>query len=77
MALNGDILGAAIMAAIDAEIAGTPIDTTVRADIWKAVGNAIVNHIQLNAVVTLGVASAAGVQPGAGTAIVTGTGSLT
>ena len=63
MAMNGDTLGLAIKAAIDA--VG---DKTNRDDVFKAMGNAIVTHIQTLAQVStiVTVASVAGVMTGGG-----------
>lgn len=57
--MNGDLLGQEIMAAIDA----VP-DKTDRESLMKAIGGAIVNHIVINAIVT--VTSVSAVTPGAG-----------
>lgn len=66
MALNGVILGDAIVAAIDSAVAahGSAGDAQ-RSAIWRAVGQAIVAHIQ-TATITVTVASVAGVVPGPG-----------
>lgn len=60
MAMNGDTLGAAIKSAIDALA-----DKTDRTALFKAMGDAIVQHIQANATVT--VTSVSGVTTGSGT----------
>lgn len=86
MALNGNTLGQEIWDALDA--AGYPMDPTAL-DVWKAVANAIVDHVTANAqvdtntssnvVVTSvsGVTTGPGVSgPGAGTATGTGTGTI-
>lgn len=54
MALNGDLLGSEILAAVDAAIAenGTP-GTAQRTAIFAAFGNAIVAHIVTNGVVNI------------------------
>lgn len=62
MAMNGNVLGDAIKAAIDA--VG---DKTDRQAIFRALGDAIVTHITANASVTVTVASVSGVTVGAGT----------
>ncbi len=59
MPLNGAVLGAAIKAAVDAVV-----DKTDRDDLFTAMGNAIVAHIQANAQVF--VASVSGVTTGGG-----------
>ena len=67
MALNGNILGDAIRTAVE-----TAVETTREAGdaqrraIWRAVGNAIVQHITTFAVVNVTVPSVSGVTPGAG-----------
>lgn len=65
--MNGDVLGAALKAAVDAVA-----DKTDRDALFKAMGDAIVLHIQTNAAVTVtsvsGVTIGTGVSgPGAGT----------
>lgn len=55
MALNGDVLGELIKSATDTVVAaatasGQPIS---RDDLFKAMGNAIVNYITTNAVVVV------------------------
>lgn len=69
MALNGDTLGLALSAAVQAlsQAQKENLDT-----VWKTIGNAIVDHIKTNAVVTVssvsGVTVGGGVSgPGAGT----------
>lgn len=62
MAMNGNVLGDAIKAAIDA--VG---DKTDRQAIFRALGDAIVTHITANASVAVTVASVSGVTVGAGT----------
>lgn len=69
MAMNGDVLGLAIKAAVQAAAAADPSD---RDAMFKAMGNAIVEHIRTYAQVTVtsvtGVTTGAGVSgPGAGT----------
>ncbi len=61
MPMNGDTLGLAIKAAVQAAAAADPAD---RDAMFKAMGNAIVAHIQANATVT--VTSVSGVTVGAG-----------
>lgn len=71
MALNGNTLGDAIMAAVDA--VG---DKTDRTALFRAIGNAIVSHITANAQVSTTIqlgSVAAGVTVGVFTAPVTGT----
>jgi hypothetical protein len=71
MAMNGNALGDAIRVAVDAAVAANPAaNPTQRQAIWRAIGTAIVAHIQTNAVV---VGTTTAVQPGAGTAPTTGT----
>lgn len=67
MAMNGDTLGLAIKAAVDGVTNKTDRDA-----LFKAIGGAIVAHIQANAVVAVtsvsGVTAGAGVSgPGTGT----------
>lgn len=50
MALNGDTLGLAIRAAVDDAVAAH--GPSNRAELFKAIGNAIVTHITTNAVVS-------------------------
>lgn len=67
MAMNGDILGQQIIAAIDGELASQPTANAVQREaIWKAVGRAIVLHIQTSGAVTVTVASVSGVTVGPG-----------
>ncbi len=64
--MNGDILGAALMSAVNDAIALHPqAGDAQRAEIWKKIGNAIVTHVRL-ASVTVTVASVSGVTPGVG-----------
>lgn len=68
MALNGDLLGAEIVTAMDNVLASDPeASESQRASLWAAIGNAIVAHIIANAVVTTNVAvvSVSGVTVGA------------
>jgi hypothetical protein len=73
MALNGVVLGDAILAAIDAAAAANQaVSPAQRAAIWRAIGTAIVVHIQSQGTVVVtsvtGVTAGAGVSgPGAGT----------
>lgn len=82
MAMNGDILGDAILAAVDAAVAANAeVGSSQRQAIFRGIGNAIVQHIQGNAQVTttVAVASVGGVTPGGGTSgpgTGTGTGSI-
>lgn len=62
MAMNGNVLGDAIRAAIDA--VG---DKTDREAIFRAIGGAIVGHITANAQVSVSVTSVSGVTVGVGT----------
>lgn len=69
MALNGDTLGDAMKAAVDAL---SDEDKADRVEVFRAMGAAIVAHIQAAAVVTVtsvsGVTTGGGVSgPGAGT----------
>ncbi len=67
MALNGNQLGDAILSAITAAVQTTPAASAQQREaIWRAVGSAIVAHIQTNATVTVNVASVSGVTPGGG-----------
>jgi hypothetical protein len=61
MAMNGDVLGDAIKAAVDA--VG---DKTDRQALFRAIGAAIVTHITTQAAVTVTVTSVSGVTVGAG-----------
>lgn len=67
MAMNGDTLGMAIKAAVEAAAAADPAD---RDEIFKAMGNAIVQHIQAAAQVVVVVTSGPG-SPGGGTGTIT------
>lgn len=64
MALSGDSMGDEIVAAIDAAIEATPhAGEAQTAALWRAIGGAIVAHIQANAEVTTFVSAAdAGLQ---------------
>jgi len=67
MALNGDVLGDAIRAAVETAVAThRTAGDTQREAIWRAVGNAIVHHLTSFAVLTVTVPSVAGVTPGGG-----------
>lgn len=70
MAMNGDTLGLAIKSAIDALVAAG--DGTDRAKLFKAIGNAIVEHITTSGVVNVVVSNAVPAAPGP----VTGTGTV-
>lgn len=61
MALNGNALGDAIKAAVDA--VG---DKTDRTALFRAIGNAIVTHITTQGTVAVTVTSVSGVTVGAG-----------
>lgn len=63
MAMNGDMLGLAIKTAVHAAAAANPGDADA---MFKAMGNAIVAHIEANAVVAVTVTSVSGVTAGAG-----------
>jgi len=62
MAMNGDALGLAIKTAVQAAAASNPSDTDA---MFKAMGNAIVDHIHSFAAVTVTVTSVTGVTAGA------------
>jgi len=65
MSMDGNVMGEEIIAAIDAVVAGNPTATTAqRRAIWRAIGRAIVHHIQNNAEVD--VDSVTGVTVGGG-----------
>ena len=67
MALNGTVLGDAMLAAIDAAVAShAAASSEQRVAIWRGIGAAIVTHITTQATVTVTVASVGGVQPGPG-----------
>lgn len=71
MAMDKAVMGAAMLAAIDAYIAGVPDpkgDNLNRGDIFEALADAIIKHIQSFGVVTttVTVTSVSGVTPGAG-----------
>ena len=67
MALNGIVLGDAIKVALDAAAAGTPAASEAqRTAIWRAIGTAIVTHIQTQGTVVVAVASVSGVTTGPG-----------
>jgi hypothetical protein len=78
MAMDGELLGAALMQAIDDAVAVHPTaGTAQRTEIWKKIGIAIVTHVRL-ATVTVTVASVSGVTPGGGVSGPgTGSGSVT
>lgn len=71
--MNGDALGDAIKAAVDAAVSGTPAaGSAQRTAIFRAMGSAIVTHITANAAVVVtsvsGVTTGGGVSgPGTGT----------
>lgn len=69
MALNGDTLGDAIRAAVDAAVAAHGPDRT---ELFRAIGGAIVSHIVTNGVVNTVVSNATPAAPGP----VTGTGTV-
>ncbi len=63
LAGTGDALGALLMSAVDAAVAGASEDNPPsRTDIYKAMGNAIITHIVANGTAAI---LTAGVQPGA------------
>lgn len=78
MVMDGDVLGAALLSAVDDAIALHPhAGTAQRAEIWRKIGNAIVTHVRL-ASVTVTVTSVSGVTPGVGVSGPgTGSGSIT
>lgn len=61
MAMNGDVLGDALRAAVDAVS-----DKTDREALFRAMGHAIVTHIQTQGSVAVTVTSVSGVTVGAG-----------
>jgi hypothetical protein len=81
MAMNGNILGIAMLAAIDDVVAqpgATGEIAAMRRAIWQAIGREIVEHVQANAQVTVTVTSVTGVTVGAGVSGPgTGTGTIT
>lgn len=76
--MNGDVLGTALLTAIDLAVAEHPhAGPDQRAEIWKKIGNAIVDHVRL-ASVSVNIVSVSGVTPGAGVSGPgTGSGSIT
>lgn len=71
MAMNKTVLGAALKTAIDNYIASVPDpkgENYDRSEIYEAMADAIIAHIQANAVITttVTVTSVSGVTPGAG-----------
>jgi hypothetical protein len=73
MALNSELLGAELMAAID-QVG----DKTDRQALFRAMAAAIVDHVRTNAQVTVTVTSVSGVTTGAGVSGPgTGTGTIT
>jgi len=67
MALNGDALGSAILAAMDSYVATLTDPTDYnREEGFKTLGNAIVDYIKANAIVSVNVSSVSLVQPGVG-----------
>ncbi len=83
MAMNGNTLGTAIKAAAQAvAVPEGGADDDYCEDVWQAIANAIVDHIQNNAVVSTNVAvtSVSGVTTGpsaSGPGTGTGTGTIT
>jgi len=78
MAMSGTVLGDAMLAAVDLAMAGLPIDATMaarRTAAFRALGSAIVTHIQTLAVVTTA-GTATGVTTGPGTAPTTAAGTV-
>lgn len=73
MAMNGDVLGAELKAAVHAAAAANPGDADA---MFKAMGNAIVDHIHANATVSV-TTTTPGVQAGPSAAPGTGTGTIT
>lgn len=67
MALNGDVLGLAIKAAVQAAAAANPAD---RDAMFKAMGNAIVTHLKTLGVIVVVVSTGPGA-PGGGTGTIT------
>lgn len=78
MAMNGTILGDAMMAAVDGAVIAHPTaNADQRKAIWRALGDAIVTHVQ-GATVTVTVTSVSGVTTGPGVSGPgTGSGSIT
>ena len=67
MALSGDVLGDLIMANINTAVAANQTaNAAQRQAIFRAIGAAIVTHLQTAAVVTVTLPSVAGVTPGPG-----------
>lgn len=74
MAMNGNSLGDEMRVAVDAVMAAAVDKTSAatRQDVWRAIGGAIVAHIQANAVVSATSVVASGIPlqvttgPGAG-----------
>jgi hypothetical protein len=67
MALDGDVLGAAILAAVNA----VPQPPTDRSALFRAIAHAIVDHIKANAVVSGTTASACTAGGSTGTCVAT------
>lgn len=66
MPMNGTVLGDALISAIDTAVSNTPqAGPAQRQAIWRAIGAAIVTHVQ-GATVTVTVTSVSGVAPGPG-----------
>jgi hypothetical protein len=63
MAMDGDVLGQALKAAVSAAAASDPSD---RDAMFRAMGNAIVNHLRVYGQVNVTVISVSGVTTGAG-----------
>jgi len=67
MAINGTVLGDLIRSKVDIAVAAhQTADATQRAAIFRAIGDAIVEHFTTAAVVTVTVPSVSGVTTGAG-----------
>lgn len=66
MAMNGQVLGDAILVAIDSTVAGSELTPALRTAIWRAIGQQIVLHIQTFAVVPVVVTSVSAVTVGVG-----------
>jgi hypothetical protein len=64
MPMAGAVLGAQIVAKIDALLLTDPNPS--RPDFWREIAEAIVEHIQSNALVTVAVVSVSGVTSGGG-----------
>lgn len=78
MTLDGNRLGDSIESAVDAISLDNPMTAGQKTQLYRAIGNSIVNELTSNAVVPVNVASVSLVTPGPGASGPgTGTGTIT